>query len=65
MVATEEGAVIVGSSNSTNYPTTQGAYDTSHNGDYDVVVTRILIQVPNGTAPSEPLTMGSEDVRTQ
>ncbi len=33
--------VIAGFSNSASYPTTAGAYDTSHNGDYDVVLTEI------------------------
>lgn len=33
--------VIAGFSNSATYPTTTGAYDTSHNGDYDVVLTEI------------------------
>ena len=36
------GAVTVaGSTDSTNFPTTPGAYDTSHNGGYDVFVARL------------------------
>lgn len=33
--------VIAGFSNSAGYPTTMGAYDTSHNGDYDAVLTEL------------------------
>jgi len=34
-------AYVTGTTNSTDFPTTTGAYDTSHNGDYDVFVTEI------------------------
>jgi hypothetical protein len=33
--------VIAGFSSSISYPTTAGAYDTSHNGSYDVVLTEL------------------------
>jgi gliding motility-associated-like protein len=33
--------VIYGTTSSTNYPTTPGAYDTSYNGVSDIVVTRL------------------------
>ncbi|MDG6225198.1 MAG: fibronectin type III domain-containing protein [Candidatus Thermoplasmatota archaeon] len=32
---------ITGVTNSTDYPTTVGAYDRTHNGDYDVFVTKL------------------------
>ena len=32
---------VLGRTNSTNYPTTSGAYDTTHNGGADVFVTRL------------------------
>lgn len=34
-------AYVTGTTNSTDFPTTTDAYDTSHNGDYDIFVTRI------------------------
>lgn len=34
-------AYITGYTNSNNYPTTFGAYDTSHNGNNDVIVTKV------------------------
>ncbi len=41
-LASESDAVVVGSTASTNYPTTFGAYDTMYNGgDSDVFVSRV------------------------
>lgn len=34
-------AVVAGRTQSTNFPTTAGAYDVSHNGNYDVFVARL------------------------
>lgn len=34
-------AVVAGRTQSTNFPTTTGAYDTSHNGNYDVAVAKL------------------------
>jgi uncharacterized protein (DUF2141 family) len=41
-------AYVTGSTSSTDYPTTVGAYDTTHNGSSDAFVTRLN---PTGTAP--------------
>jgi hypothetical protein len=35
-------AYVTGYTNSNNYPTTAGAYDTTHNGGSDVFVTKVL-----------------------
>ena len=34
-------AYVTGHSNSVNFPTTPSAYDTSHNGDYDVFIVKL------------------------
>jgi len=34
-------AIIVGQTGGSGFPATTGAYDTTHNGDYDVFVTRL------------------------
>ena len=39
-------AYVTGASNSADFPTTTGAFDTSHNGNYDAFVTKLL---PDGT----------------
>ncbi len=49
--------LIVGSSNSTDYPTTANAYQRTIGGEYDIVVTRIDVQPLNGTEPSEPMNL--------
>jgi protocatechuate 3,4-dioxygenase beta subunit len=41
-------AYVTGSTSSTNFPTTAGAYDTTHNGNSDAFVTKLN---PTGTAP--------------
>jgi len=44
--ASDQGELFVyGSSSSTNFPTTAGAYDTTHNGGVDIVVCKLS---PNG-----------------
>jgi hypothetical protein len=37
------GAYVTGSSSSSNFPTTAGAFDTSHNGNSDAFVTKLLV----------------------
>lgn len=39
--ATTGAAVVTGSTTSGNYPVTTGAYDTTHNGDRDLFVSRV------------------------
>ncbi|MDG6225194.1 MAG: fibronectin type III domain-containing protein [Candidatus Thermoplasmatota archaeon] len=48
-ITTDSGgnAYIAGSTNSDDYPTTSGAFDTTHNGGNDVFVTKID---PNGSS---------------
>ncbi len=42
LVRKSVGSVVVtGGTNSTDFPTTDGAFDTTQNGDYDVVITEI------------------------
>jgi hypothetical protein len=36
-------AYVTGYSNSLDFPTTSGAYDTTHNGDYDVFVVKLNV----------------------
>ncbi|MFW3146341.1 MAG: fibronectin type III domain-containing protein [Thermoplasmatota archaeon] len=33
--------IVVGYSNSPNYPVTNNAYDRTHNGDYDLIITKL------------------------
>jgi uncharacterized repeat protein (TIGR01451 family) len=40
-------AYVAGTADSPNYPTTAGAYDTAHNGGYDVVIAKVN---PTGSA---------------
>ncbi len=40
-VDTAQYAYVVGFSYSSNFPTTPGAYDRTHNGNYDVTVTKL------------------------
>ncbi|HKG96471.1 MAG TPA: SBBP repeat-containing protein, partial [Pyrinomonadaceae bacterium] len=47
-VDTAGSAYVVGATLSPNFPTTVGAFDTTHNGDLDVFVTKLN---PSGSAP--------------
>jgi hypothetical protein len=41
------GAYIVGNTDSTDFPTTTGAYDTSYNGGYsDTFITKLSMRSP-------------------
>jgi len=44
----EGNAVVAGRTQSTGFPTTSGAYDTSHNGNYDVFVLKLKL---DGSSP--------------
>lgn len=41
MVDSENNLFVYGSSNSDDYPTTIGCYDESHNGEYDIVISKL------------------------
>jgi hypothetical protein len=41
IVNEQDHVVLLGSSNSTNYPTSTGAYDSTHNGNLDIVITSL------------------------
>src|SRR5215213_5779211 len=47
-VDTAGSAYVIGATLSPNFPTTVGAFDTTHNGDIDVFVTKLN---PSGSAP--------------
>ena len=47
-VDTSGSAYVMGATLSPNFPTTVGAFDTTHNGDIDVFVTKLN---PSGSAP--------------
>ncbi len=47
VVNSNDELIVMGRTNSTNYPTTVGAYDQTENGGYDIYVTKFS---PNGTS---------------
>ena len=55
---------VVGSTESTDYPTTPGSYMTSKKGLRDIFITRLETEPPNGTLPSAPLNL-TVDNRTK
>ncbi len=40
MVDSDNNLVVFGSTNSASFPTTTGAYDEEHNGDYDIYISK-------------------------
>jgi fibronectin type 3 domain-containing protein len=48
------GVLIAGRIDSTNFPTTPGAYSRTSAGDFDISITRLQIVPWNATAPGEP-----------
>lgn len=59
IVVDDEGsAYVTGYTFSTNFPTTSGAYDTTHNGDTDVFVSKIN---PTGTSLTYSTFLGGQN----
>ena len=52
------GATIAGSARSTDFPTTPGAFDTTHNGNFDVFVARLS---PTGSSLVYSTFLGGTD----
>ncbi|MBP9686540.1 MAG: hypothetical protein KBD66_01940 [Candidatus Doudnabacteria bacterium] len=60
MLLDEDGSVLlVGGTSSAGFPTTAGVYDTSHNGSYDIFVSRLSADL--GTLLTSTLVGGSGD----
>lgn len=52
------GLTISGKSNSTDFPTTSGAFSEDSNGKDDIVIARLIAGPPlNGTPPSAPMNL--------
>ncbi len=60
VVSGESNITFIGSSISTDFPTTPGAYDRTHGGQYDIIVLRLTLKDLNGTLPSAPLKVSAE-----
>ena len=58
IVDSEQNVIITGSTNSSNFPTTDGILDPTHNGAYDTVVLKL---VGSGTHLESSTFLGSED----
>ena len=55
-------AYITGHAYSINFPTTAGAYDTSHNGSQDVIVTKFPTAFPDIRQPVADINFGTVNV---
>jgi len=52
------GAYVIGMTNSADFPATPGAFDTTHNGDHDAFVARLI---PDGSALVYATFLGGTD----
>ncbi len=62
-----QGAILTlgGHTDSTDYPTTAGAYDVTHNGDHDAFITRLNLAAPTPTpTPTATATTTPTDTAT-
>ncbi len=59
VVDTSGNAILTGGTSSPTYPTTVGAFDTTHNGDFDVFVTKLNAA---GTSPDHSTFIGGSSL---
>ncbi|MCK5254189.1 MAG: SBBP repeat-containing protein, partial [Thermoplasmata archaeon] len=55
----EDHVVIGGVTNSTDFPTTVGAFDVTRDGDYDTFVLKMPVETIDPRPPSEPLNLSA------